>query len=508
MRGARRPTRRPPQQRADPYRRWKEAARPVRGRQKPQAGQGFPRPRPEGPQAHHRAARAAHQGNRHPHGNPEEICLQCGIYLQKRCLVKEVVRADCMLSREFQKPRQKIMLRTIKLQREAEPEWARQVSERPGCEGLFSCLQCGSCSGACPLSIYMDYTPRRIIALVREGFRKDALSSMTIWLCASCYSCAVHCPRQIHVTDRHVRPQARGHADHLYPARLPVPVLAREFYKMVRRRGRSSEFWLVLRMALQSNPFDAARHDAHRLGPVPHRPALPASVSASRASPSCARWSAAGGGADEPLRVFPGMLPAGHRRGLRREPADPLPPARSAPRGTARLELLRRHFVYVDRRGIRVSAFGAQPGAGAQGRMPRPAGPVQRLLPGAAQDAGLRRALSRPSASASKQSLAAADLPVLDGVRVRHPLEVLYTDVGVERIRAAGGAQVDAAARWPAITAASSCAPMARPTATTTPCAWTSCCGAIGVPTVEYSLKTNCCGGALTGTMHPDRRAH
>jgi hypothetical protein len=42
---------------------------------------------------------------------------------------------------------------------------------------------------------------------------------------------------------------------HLYPARLPAPVLAREFYDMVRRRGRSSEFWLVLRMALKSNPF-------------------------------------------------------------------------------------------------------------------------------------------------------------------------------------------------------------------------------------------------------------
>jgi len=27
--------------------------------------------------------------------NPEEICLQCGIYLKKRCLVREAVRADC-----------------------------------------------------------------------------------------------------------------------------------------------------------------------------------------------------------------------------------------------------------------------------------------------------------------------------------------------------------------------------------------------------------------------------
>lgn len=28
-------------------------------------------------------------------GNPEETCLQCGIYSQKRCLVKDAVRSDC-----------------------------------------------------------------------------------------------------------------------------------------------------------------------------------------------------------------------------------------------------------------------------------------------------------------------------------------------------------------------------------------------------------------------------
>ena len=147
------------------------------------------------------------------------------------------------------------MRREIKLQREADPEWARQVSERPGCEGIFSCLQCGACSGTCPLSIYMDFSPRRIIALVREGFRKDALGSRTIWLCASCYACAVHCPRQIHITDVMYGLKREAIQYRLYPARFPVPVLAQEFCKMVRQRGRSSEFWLVLRMALRSNPL-------------------------------------------------------------------------------------------------------------------------------------------------------------------------------------------------------------------------------------------------------------
>ena len=145
--------------------------------------------------------------------------------------------------------------RTIKFQREADPEWARQVSEHPGCERLFSCLQCGSCTGTCPLSIYMDYGPRRIIGLAREGFRKEVLNSQTIWLCASCYSCAVHCPQQIHITDVMYNLKREAVRSHLYPKRFAIPVLAQEFYNVVRRNGRTSEFLVVLRMALRTNPL-------------------------------------------------------------------------------------------------------------------------------------------------------------------------------------------------------------------------------------------------------------
>jgi quinone-modifying oxidoreductase, subunit QmoC len=147
------------------------------------------------------------------------------------------------------------MRRKMKFQREADPNWAQDVARRPGCEGLFSCLQCGSCSGTCPLSIYMDFAPRKVIALVREGFREDALRSQTIWLCASCYSCAVRCPRQIHITDVMYTLKREALKDKLYPSRFPIPVLAQEFHGIVRRKGRNSEFWLVLRMALRTNPL-------------------------------------------------------------------------------------------------------------------------------------------------------------------------------------------------------------------------------------------------------------
>lgn len=144
--------------------------------------------------------------------------------------------------------------RQLKYQREADPEWPYRIAKMPGCENLFSCIQCGTCSGTCPLSLYMDYTPRRIINLVREGFRDDALASQTIWLCASCYSCAVRCPQDIHITDVMYTLKCEAIKRGLYPKRFPIPVLAHEFYKMVSRHGRSSEMWLVLRMALRSNP--------------------------------------------------------------------------------------------------------------------------------------------------------------------------------------------------------------------------------------------------------------
>jgi heterodisulfide reductase subunit C len=145
--------------------------------------------------------------------------------------------------------------RTGRFQREADPQWAHRVRQLPGCERVFSCIQCGTCSGTCPLSIYMDYTPRRIIAMVREGFHKDALSSRTIWLCASCYSCAVHCPQNIHITDVMYSLKREAIKGGVFPRRFPIPILAHEFYRMVKRRGRISEFWLVLRLALRSNPL-------------------------------------------------------------------------------------------------------------------------------------------------------------------------------------------------------------------------------------------------------------
>lgn len=145
--------------------------------------------------------------------------------------------------------------RRIRYQREADVGWMQRIVAKPGCEELYACIQCGTCSATCPLSIYMDFTPRRVIQLVREGFRQDALRSQTIWLCASCYACSVLCPQGIHITDVMYTLKRKAIAEKLAPKRFPIPVLAGVFYNMVRNHGRTSEFWIVLRLMLRTNPL-------------------------------------------------------------------------------------------------------------------------------------------------------------------------------------------------------------------------------------------------------------
>jgi quinone-modifying oxidoreductase, subunit QmoC len=142
--------------------------------------------------------------------------------------------------------------RAVKFEAERDHQFAQWISHIIGGEKLNHCLQCGLCSGSCPLSLYMDYTPRRLMYLAREGFKNEVLSSLSIWLCTSCYSCAVDCPKQIQITELMYALKQRAIEEKCYPRRFPVPVMARQFSRMVRSSGRITESWLVVQVFLRS----------------------------------------------------------------------------------------------------------------------------------------------------------------------------------------------------------------------------------------------------------------
>jgi len=145
--------------------------------------------------------------------------------------------------------------RKIRYESELNPTFAQQILAAPGGEALSHCIQCGTCSATCPLSIYMDYTPRRIMAMTRAGFMSDVLQSFTIWLCASCYACSVECPREIRITDIMYLLKRHAIQQGLYPRRFAIPVLARQFFKLVQRFGRMNEARLIAYLSLRTGPW-------------------------------------------------------------------------------------------------------------------------------------------------------------------------------------------------------------------------------------------------------------
>ncbi|MBI5165286.1 MAG: 4Fe-4S dicluster domain-containing protein [Magnetospirillum sp.] len=69
-----------------------------------------------------------------------------------------------------------------------------------GGDRMALCMQCGTCSGSCPIGAQMDHGPRKLFMMIRAGLKDQVLASDTIWNCVSCYNCVVRCPRKVPVT--------------------------------------------------------------------------------------------------------------------------------------------------------------------------------------------------------------------------------------------------------------------------------------------------------------------
>lgn len=128
-----------------------------------------------------------------------------------------------------------------------------QVDSFPDGHKIKKCLQCGTCSGACPVSEFMDITPRQTIAMFRAGRLDDILRSKTIWMCASCYSCTVRCPSGIKVTDTMYALKRLALQRKIFPPNFPVHTLSSTFMQNVYKYGRNYELGLGIKYLMRSD---------------------------------------------------------------------------------------------------------------------------------------------------------------------------------------------------------------------------------------------------------------
>lgn len=137
-----------------------------------------------------------------------------------------------------------------------EPGFAAQVASYPGGEKIRRCIQCGTCSGSCQMSADMDYTPRRILAMVRAGMKKEVLSSQAIWYCAACYYCTARCPMGIKLTEVMFALKSLALKEGYVSLKQHSPAFYKSFYEVVERYGRMHEASLIIGLALKTNPLD------------------------------------------------------------------------------------------------------------------------------------------------------------------------------------------------------------------------------------------------------------
>jgi heterodisulfide reductase subunit C len=143
----------------------------------------------------------------------------------------------------------------IALEAELKNQFLHYVEYVPEGERIKQCLQCGTCTGSCPVSYAMDITPREIIALFRAGQIQKILNSESIWLCVSCYSCQTRCPQQIRLTDIFYVLKQLAIKNKIYSRTLKVHKLRETFLTMLNKYGRLNETLLMIKFLLKTNPL-------------------------------------------------------------------------------------------------------------------------------------------------------------------------------------------------------------------------------------------------------------
>ena len=115
-------------------------------------------------------------------------------------------------------------------------------------EWVKMCMQCGMCSGSCPLGDAWAHPPQELFMMIRAGQRDEVLGSESMWMCTSCYSCVVRCPRGLPIT--HIMHGLANYANRLglAPKMNPTKRFAKIFWDNIADTGRVNESRLSIKL--------------------------------------------------------------------------------------------------------------------------------------------------------------------------------------------------------------------------------------------------------------------
>jgi heterodisulfide reductase subunit C len=91
-------------------------------------------------------------------------------------------------------------MRTQLSRQKIKSDFVKKIEEISG-QPLLACYQCGKCSAGCPAVAEMDILPNQVIRFAQLGLKEELLEARSVWVCASCYTCNVRCPKGIKIAE-------------------------------------------------------------------------------------------------------------------------------------------------------------------------------------------------------------------------------------------------------------------------------------------------------------------
>ena len=135
----------------------------------------------------------------------------------------------------------------------ARQDFVKEVAKMQGGKNILDCIQCGACSGSCPTRFAMDYSPMHIIRMIHMGMKDKVLSSSTIVVCSTCYTCATRCPRVIDITTLMMSLRNQAMEKGYVSENKIKPKFHRSFFDIVNKYGRLHEPELLTRIIEKTN---------------------------------------------------------------------------------------------------------------------------------------------------------------------------------------------------------------------------------------------------------------
>lgn len=108
------------------------------------------------------------------------------------------------------------------------------------------CMQCGVCSGSCPLGKDWEHSPQKLFMMIRAGKREEVLTTDSMWNCTSCYNCIARCPRGVQIT--HIMHGLAHYSKKLglAPKHQQTEMFSQRFWDNMMKKGRVNELKLGL----------------------------------------------------------------------------------------------------------------------------------------------------------------------------------------------------------------------------------------------------------------------